>query len=64
MAFKSDFALLDVKAGRVALAKRVEGGEKIPVVIRGTISHRWGQDDGISIEFELDVTSIKELKRR
>lgn len=64
MTFKSDFALLDVKSGRAALAKRIEIGERIPVVIRGVIRKQWGNDDGTSIEFEVDVDSVKELKRR
>lgn len=64
MAFKSGFALLDVTTGRAALAKRIERGERIPVVIRGTINARWGGDDGTSIEFEVDVSGVKELKRR
>lgn len=62
--FKSEFALLDVMAGRAKLAKRLETGERIPVVIRGTITNRWGGDDGISIEFSVDVESVKELKKR
>lgn len=61
--FKSDFALLDVKTGRAALAKRIEKGERIPVVVRGVLYSQWGHDDGTSIEFEVDVESVKELKR-
>jgi hypothetical protein len=63
MTFKSGFALLDVEAGRGALAKRVRKGERIPVVIRGTISDTWGNGDGASIEFVIDVASVQELKR-
>lgn len=58
--FKSHFAILDVKAGRKALAKRVAKGQRIPVTIRGFIVSRWGDDDGTSIEFSLDVTSVTE----
>lgn len=61
--FKSDFALLDVKAGRAKLAKRIAAGERIPVVIRGTLHGQWSRDDGVSIEFEIEVSSVKELKR-
>jgi len=60
--FKSDFALLDVKAGRKALAKRIAKGERIPVVIRGTICGQWSRDDGTSIEFEIGVSSVEEVK--
>jgi hypothetical protein len=63
MTFKSDFALLDVKAGRAALAKRIAKGTRIPVIIHGTITGQWGRDDGTSIEFEVDVTKVKEFKR-
>jgi hypothetical protein len=57
---KSDFAILDVKAGRKALLKRLEAGERIEVVIRGTISTAWGPDDGTSQEFTVDVTELSE----
>jgi len=32
---------------------------RIPVTIEGFISHRHGNDDGVSIEFGVDVTSVK-----
>lgn len=70
MKIKSDFALLDVKHGRRQLekffnAKRVEiegvlgtvPEKKIPITIEGFITDQWGGDDGISIEFEIEVTS-------
>lgn len=66
MKLESDFALLDVKRGRKALAKRMPPGsnslpkdKRIPVTIRGYISHRHGADDGTSIEFGVDVTSVR-----
>lgn len=62
MTFKSTFALLDVTTGRAKLAKRVAVGERIPVIIRGTLYEQWG-DYGTSIEFEIDVDSVKELKQ-
>lgn len=58
---KSDFAILDVKAGRAALLKRVEAGERVKVIIRGTISTVWGSDDGTSQEFTVDVSSLTEV---
>jgi hypothetical protein len=64
MPFKSDFALLDVKTGRAALARRIAKGEEIPVTIRGTIIGVWGNDDGTSIEFQMDVASVKERATR
>jgi len=66
MKLQSDFALLDVKRGRKALDKMMPPGsqplskrDRIPVIIRGFISHRHGADDGISIEFGVDVTSVE-----
>jgi hypothetical protein len=63
---KSEFALLDVTSGRKALAKLMPPGsqslpkeQRIPVTIRGFISHRHGDDDGISIEFGVDVSEIE-----
>ena len=63
---KSTFALLDVTTGRKALAKLMPPGsrglpkdERIPITITGFISHQWGRDDGVSIEFGVDVTSVK-----
>lgn len=60
---KSNFALLDVTTGRAILARRVAAGERISVVIRGVINSQWGDGDGISTEFEIDVSSVKELAR-
>ena len=58
MKLHSGFAILDVKHGRKALAKKMPTGsnrlpdkERIPVTITGYISHQHGNDDGISIEF-------------
>lgn len=61
----STYALLDVKKGRRKLAGRVERlkeGEGIPVVIHGRIVSRWGNDDGTSIEFQVDVDSCEEVE--
>lgn len=59
----SNFAIIDVKGGRVKLAKRVNAGERIPVTIRGYIDTVHSQDDGTSIEFSIDVTSAVERVR-
>lgn len=61
MTFKSDFAILDVKAGRAALMKRVEGGAKIRVLIEAEIDSVYGHDDGVSREFNCIVHSVKEV---
>ena len=63
----SDFAILDVKTGRKALAKHFEKRPgtghcpeelRIPVTITGFISGQNSRDDGVSIEFTIDVTSL------
>jgi hypothetical protein len=66
MKIRSKFALLDVTYGRKALDRLMPPGsqslpkdERIPVTIEGFISHRHGSDDGVSIEFGVDVTSVK-----
>lgn len=66
MKLTSKFALLDVTRGRKALSKKMPPAsrplpddQRIPVVIRGFISHQHGCDDGVSIEFGVDVTSVE-----
>ena len=60
----SKFALLDVMRGRVKLAKRINAGEtRIPVTVRGYIVNVFGNDDGTSIEFEIEVTDAVERLR-
>ena len=67
-AIKSDFAILDVKAGRAALrkhfAKRPVLGPcplkfRIPVTIKGYIDDIASDDDGVSCEFSVVVSSVK-----
>lgn len=66
MKISSDFVLLDVKEGRHELRAhfggRVVGPSKselhIPVVISGFIYGAIGNDDGVSIEFGVDVTDV------
>jgi hypothetical protein len=65
----SEFCLLDVKRGRVALAKRINQAtsrglkSRIPVTIRGYITDVWGNDDGTSIEFQVEVSDAVERVR-
>lgn len=61
--FKSDFAILDVKAGRAALAKRIAAGEKVRVRVDIVLNNQWGSDDGTSIEFSGEVKSVKEFRK-
>lgn len=59
----SKFALLDVTRGRKALANAVDHIKDeniaVPVVITGFIVNVWGDDDGTSQEFQIDVTEVK-----
>ncbi len=62
MKIQSTFALLDVKRGRVGLLKACggEGGDaRIPVTITGFITRAWGNDDGESREFTVEVSKVE-----
>ena len=62
MKLQSDFALLDVKRGRVGLLKTCGGDHgpaRIPVTITGFITGAWGHDDGDSREFQVTVTKAE-----
>jgi hypothetical protein len=61
--FKSDFALLDVKKGRQALAKKIAAGGKVRVRIDMVIDCQYGSDDGTSIEFSGEVLSVKQFRK-
>lgn len=58
----SDFAVLNIKKGRKKLRKVVGNhgwtGVRVPVTITGFVTSTWSQDDGTSIEFEVDVTEL------
>ena len=67
MIIKSTFAILDVKLGRITLAKRFKGKKnlvatpedlRVPVTITGYIAGPWGKDDGTSQEFEVVVDKV------
>lgn len=58
--FHSNFALLDVKRGRKALARRLAKGERVAVIIYGEIEGVWGSDDGVSQEFSVYVRTVEE----
>lgn len=66
MKLQSDFALLDVRRGRRQLDKLIDRGgrghdlpERIPVVIHGWITGRFGSDDGASQEFNVEVSKVE-----
>ncbi|MTK63211.1 MAG: hypothetical protein F8N15_01405 [Methanobacterium sp.] len=65
---KSDFAILDVKKGRKALFRRLNytpngpranEDRRVSVVIVGYIVGAHGGDDGVSREFEVEVTEVR-----
>ena len=58
--FTSDFAILDVKKGRAALARRIRGGEQPVVTIKARLDHVWSRDDGTSVEFALQILDMAE----
>ncbi|TPJ51753.1 MULTISPECIES: hypothetical protein [unclassified Mesorhizobium] len=64
----SNFAILDVKAGRHRLARHFSNrprlGEcpeklRIPIVIHGYIDDIHGHDDGVSQEFQITVSKLE-----
>jgi hypothetical protein len=64
MKIQSTFCLLDVKRGRKKLAKffnfeAAPEGLRIPVTITGYVTGVWGNDDGESQEFTVEVTKAK-----
>lgn len=64
-AIDSTFAILDVKRGRKKLARRFEAaGTRVPVTIHGYITNVHSSDDGVSIEFTIEVTDAIERVRR
>jgi hypothetical protein len=70
---KSDFAILDVKAGRKALAKHFESRPligpcpepmRVYVKIEGYIDAIWSGDDTVSQEFSVDVQNVQIVRKR
>lgn len=65
--YTSNFAILDVKSGRVALAKQLQPNGypekgitmRIPVTIKGFITHAHSGNDGVSIEYGVEVMDLK-----
>ncbi|WP_454287240.1 hypothetical protein [Rhizobium arsenicireducens] len=67
MKLSSNFAILDVEAGRTQLEKhfatRPPTGPcpealRIPITITGYIDYPWGRNDGTSQEFAIVVESL------
>lgn len=60
--FTSGFAVLDVRSGRAALAKRIAAGQRVRVRVDLVLDTQHSRDDGISIEFSGQVQSVKQFK--
>ena len=58
MKLQSTYALLDVKRGRVGLNKLMDKSERVRVTIEGEIDAVYGDDDGESQEFTVDVSRV------
>jgi len=58
MKITSDYAWIDVKRGRRVLQEAVNKTE-VPITLRGRILNSISGDDGVSIEFQIDVDSVK-----
>lgn len=57
----SDFALLDVRGPDGALYNRMteeSWSHRVPVVIRGEIVRVWGDHDGTSREYQVNVQTV------
>lgn len=57
----SSYAILDIEKGRKALVKYLEKHGPVPVLIEAIITDPFGRDDDVSIEFNMDVVSVKVL---
>jgi len=60
-AIKSEFALLDILGKKRCsdLKKRLKREGPFEVVIRARVVGAWGDYDGMSQEFELEVTGVE-----
>lgn len=56
--FTSSYGILDVERGRKALAKHLKQHGSVPVLIEAVITDPFGSDDGVSIEFNMEVLRI------
>lgn len=56
--FNSGFAVLDITDGRNELLEYLNKHGDCDVVIKGKITGAWGNDDGISREFEVQVNGV------
>lgn len=58
----SGYGLVDITVGRSALKKHVEKGGTVKVVIYAEITEWISGDDGVSREFQLDISKMQVKK--
>lgn len=65
MKVKSGLVIVDVTSGRKKLQREIKKGKKFKFEIIGTCDNPWGNDDGISQEFEVlvDKIHVTEVKK-
>lgn len=56
--FTSTYGILDVQKGRKKLATFLRKNPRLPVVIHAVITDPFGSDDGVSIEFNMEISRV------
>lgn len=54
-----NYAFVDVKRGRKTLSKHINSGGKCWIKIDGLITDQVSNDDGESIEFQVDICALE-----
>ncbi|WP_420140190.1 hypothetical protein [Sphingomonas sp.] len=57
--FHCHYGMLDVEKGRKALSRHLKKHGHVPVTIHAVLTEPFGSDDGVSIEFMMDVREVK-----
>ena len=57
--FTSSYGILDIEKGRKALAKHLKANGGLPVLIHAVLTDPYGSDDGVSIEFNMEVLKVE-----
>lgn len=60
--FTSTYGILDVMKGRKKLAKHINSHGPVLVMIEAILTAPYGSDDGTSIEFNMDVHSVRVIE--
>jgi len=59
MRIKAAWGVIDVQHGRRKLAKRIQAGETFDILIHATVNEINSDDDGVSIEFGMDISKLE-----